>query len=152
LVAIARRAKPGLDILEVRFTPKQGVIFLGQDLAWLVRDRVNGVAIDPANARVTMVLDGTQLSVHQRISEMADPLHFGTLGGLPTKILWFVFGALLTSLSVTGTMIYALRLSRLKTGGGVRIAWRGMGIWRWVSLAAVVTALVMTPFAIGGAS
>lgn len=151
LVEIARQVKPDLDIREVRFTPKQGVIFLGQDRAWLVRDRVNGVAIDPANARVTMVLDGTQLSVHQRIAEMADPLHFGTLGGLPTKILWFVFGALLTSLSVTGTMIYALRLSRLETGGGVLIAWRGMGIWRWVSLAAVITALAMTPFAIGGA-
>lgn len=151
LVAIAKQAKPGLDIREVRFTPKQGVIFLGQDRAWLVRDRVNGVALDPANARVTMVLDGTRLSAHQRVSEMADPLHFGTLGGLPTKILWFVFGALLTSLSVTGTIIYALRLSRLGTGGGVRIAWRGMGIWRWVSLAAVITALVMTPYAIGGA-
>jgi uncharacterized iron-regulated membrane protein len=152
LVAIARRAKPSLDIREVRFTPEQGVIFLGQDRAWLVRDRVTGVAIDPANERVTMTLDGTELSAHQRISEMADPLHFGTFGGLPTKILWFVFGALMTALSVTGTMIFALRLSRVETGGGVRIAWRGMGIWGWVGLAAVITALAMTPFAIDGAS
>lgn len=152
LVEIAQRVKPSLDIREVRFTPEQGVVFLGQDRAWLVRDRVNGVAIDPADERVTRTLDGTELSVHQRISEMADPLHFGTFGGLPTKILWFVFGLLMTGLSITGTMIFALRLARTETGGGVRIAWRGMGIWGKIGLAAVLTALAMTPFAIGGGS
>ncbi|OWK29879.1 PepSY-associated TM helix domain-containing protein [Sphingomonas mucosissima] len=151
LVAIAQREKPGLDIREIRFLEDQGVAFLGQDSAWLVRDRVNGVVIDPANGRTTMIMDGADLSIHQRISEMADPLHFGTFGGLPTKILWFIFGALMTALSVTGTMIYALRLSRSETGGGVRIAWRGMGIWRWIGLAAIIIALALTPFAIGGA-
>lgn len=48
LVAIARRSDPKLDIREIRFTPEHGVILLGQSSAWLVRDRANGAAIDPA--------------------------------------------------------------------------------------------------------
>jgi uncharacterized iron-regulated membrane protein len=152
LVEIARRAKPGLAIREIRFLDKEGVVFLGQDSAWLVRDRGNGVAIDPADGRVTQTLDGGSLTVHQRISEMADPLHFGTFGGLGTKILWFVFGALMTALAVTGSIIYAMRLVRTETGGGLRIMWRGMGIWGWIGAAAIVVALAMTPYAIGGAS
>ncbi|MEN3748768.1 PepSY-associated TM helix domain-containing protein [Sphingomonas sp. HF-S3] len=152
LVEIAQRARPGLEIREIRFMEKEGVIFLGQDSAWLVRDRANAIAVDPADGRVTATLDGGDLTLHQRISEMADPLHFGTFGGLGTKIVWFVFGALMTALAVTGTMIYAMRLARTETGGGMRIAWCGMGVWGWVGVAAVVTALAMTPYAIGGAS
>lgn len=152
LVQVAHRAKPGLDIREIRFPKGEGVVFLGQDSAWLVRDRVNGVAIDPVDGRVTAMLDGGDLSAHQRISEMADPLHFGTFGGLATKIIWFVFGALMTALSVTGAMIYALRLAATESGNGFTIAWRGMGQWRWAGVLAIVVALAMTPFAIGGAS
>lgn len=154
LVATARAAKPTLSIREIRFTPDNGVIFLGQDRAWLVRERANGVAVDPATGRVTAMLDGRDLSVHQRISEMADPLHFGTFGGLATKIIWFLAGALLTGLSVTGMLIYARRIQRADRveGGGVRIAWAGMGLWAYVSIAAVILALALTPGAIGGAS
>lgn len=154
LVTAARAARPSLSIREIRFTQDNGVTFLGQDQAWLVRDRANGVAIDPRTARVTASLDGRDLSVHQRVSEMADPLHFGTLGGLPTKIVWFVFGLLLTGLSVTGVIIYAKRLEKADRlqRGATRIAWAGMGGWAYVATALVLMALVLTPGAIGGAS
>ncbi|EQB10671.1 PepSY-associated TM helix domain-containing protein [Sphingobium lactosutens] len=154
LVAIARRSDPKLDIREIRFTPDHGVILLGQSSAWLVRDRANGTAIDPATHRVIARLDGRDLSVHQRISEMADPLHFGTFGGLWTKIIWFVFGAALTAMAVTGTMIYATRLAKVaqRHGNGWQLAWRGMGIWGYISIALLLMALALTPGAIGGAS
>ena len=42
---------------------------------------------------VLLRTDATDLSAHQRISEAADPLHFGTWGGLASKLVWFVFGA-----------------------------------------------------------
>lgn len=153
LVAIARRADPALDIQEIRFTPDNGVIFLGQSSAWLVRDRANAVVVDPATSRVVARLDGRALSAHQRISEMADPLHFGTFGGLWTKALWFLFGALLTAMAVTGTMIYAMRLaksSRSKTGN-LKRAWQGTGAWGYVGVALILLTLILTPGAIGGA-
>lgn len=45
----------------------------------------------------------------QTIMHIADPLHYGTLGGLWTKFLWFVFGVILTSMSITGFMIWLKR-------------------------------------------
>ena len=154
LVAVACRADPALDIREIRFTPDNGVIFLGQSSAWLVRDRANAVVVDPATSRVVALLDGRTLSAHQRISEMADPLHFGTFGGLWTKVLWFLFGALLTAMAVTGTMIYAMRLARSarSDASSLKIAWQGMGAWGYVGIALILLTLILTPGAIGGAS
>ncbi|NWK98985.1 peptidase [Sphingobium lactosutens] len=154
LVAIARRTEPALDIREIRFMKNNGVVLLGQSSAWLVRDRANAVAIDPANGKVITELDGRTLDVHQRISEMADPLHFGTFGGIWTKVLWFLLGAAMTAMAVTGSMIYAMRLAKASRtqGGAMGLAWRGMGIWAYVGLALILLALALTPGAIGGAS
>ncbi|MEV5022291.1 PepSY domain-containing protein [Sphingobium sp. LMA1-1-1.1] len=154
LVAIARRADPALDIREIRITPDNGVIFLGQSSAWLVRDRANAVVVDPAMSRVVARLDGRALRAHQRLSEMADPLHFGTFGGLWTKAVWFLFGALLTAMAVTGTMICAMRLARSSrsNAGSMKIAWQGMGAWGYIGIALILLTLILTPGAIGGAS
>lgn len=154
MVELVQRERPSLQIREIRFTQDNGVIFLGQDQAWLVRDRANGVAVDPSTGRVTMSLDGRDLDVHQRISEMADPLHFGTLGGLATKIVWFVFGALLTALAVTGAIIYTLRLAKEGRAAQrrLRVAWGGMGAWAYLCTALVLLALALAPGAIAGAS
>jgi uncharacterized iron-regulated membrane protein len=154
LIAAAQRARPSLDIREIRFTEKNGVVLLGQDEAWLVRDRANAVAMDPADGRMLTSLDGRGLDMHQRISEMADPLHFGTFGGLATKAIWFLFGIILTGMSVTGVIIYAKRLEKAEKQmrGPARIAWSGMGAWAYVGTALVILALVLTPGAIGGAS
>lgn len=154
LAAVTRRVRPGLTVNELRFTADRGVVFLGQDSAWLVRDRVNGVAIDPRSAQVTAVLDGRELGVHQRIAEMADPLHFGTFGGLATKAIWFVFGAILTGMAVTGVLIYSQRLAKAARGDLRKrdAAWSGMGPWAYVAVALVLLALILTPGAIGGAS
>lgn len=154
LVATAARAKPSLEIREIRFTERNGVIVLGQDHAWLVRDRVNGVAMDPDRKTVAMMIDGRNLSAHQRISEMADPLHFGTFGGLATKVIWFLFGAVLTAISVTGTIISAKRLAKAdaEARGAFRAAWVSMGAWAYIATATVILSLLLTPGAIGAGS
>ena len=158
-LAAAERANPDLRIERVLFpTEKLGAfVFHGQDRAILVRPRSNTVWTSAADARVLLTTDGRDLSVHQRISEAADPLHFGTWGGLPSKIAWFAFGALLTGLSVSGVAIYSLRLLRAerrprRTGGVLLKIWIGMGWWRWPALALVIAAFVQLPsvFAVGG--
>jgi len=146
--AAAQAAYPGLEIREMRLPAEPGgaVGFFGQADAILVRDRVNGVWIDPADGRVVEVTRGETLSLHQRISEMADPLHFGTWGGMATKIAWFLFGAVMTALSVTGVMIYSLRLRAADAAhGGTTRAIAGMGLWRYPAIGLVLLSLAMIP-------
>jgi uncharacterized iron-regulated membrane protein len=151
--ATARRAYPGLDIRELRLPakPDDPIGFFGQADAVLVRDRANRVWIDPGNGRVLGLAKGEMLSAHQRISEAADPLHFGTWGGMVTKLVWFVFGAILTALSVTGMMIFSLRLKTAydardaARGGGLARALRGMGVWLYPSAGVVLLSLAMLP-------
>lgn len=151
-LAAARAADPELRIHRIGF-PGEGsgaFVFQGQRDAVLVRPRANAVWVDAATARVALVTDGSQLSAHQRISEAADPLHFGTFGGYWTKLAWFLFGLALTGLSVSGAAVYALRLARERrehpgTRGVLARIWTGMGAWRWWSIAAVATAFVLLP-------
>lgn len=143
-VAAARAHDPLLEIREIRPPARAGapVAIMGQGEAILVRDRANTVWIDPENNRVLDSIRGEDLSVHQRISEMADPLHFGTWGGLSTKLLWFCFGLMLTGISVTGITVSSLRLHREAGIGnhgsapGLGKIWlQGMGPWAYPALA-----------------
>lgn len=140
--AAAQRAYPGLKLRRVILpNGKRPLLRLFGDYeAILVRPRSNAVWVDPTTAKVVLTTDGRDLSLHQRISEMADPLHFGNFAGYWSKVPWFLFGLLMTALSLSGTAIYSLRLSR-KRDEKIRLAtgfdgmWRGMGRWRWLSVA-----------------
>jgi uncharacterized iron-regulated membrane protein len=90
---------------------EHGLAIEGQAQAWLVRDRANAIGFDTAGMQVLSRRDGRDLDVHHHISEMANPLHFGTFGGLATQLLWFLFGLALTGLSVTGVYLYGLRMA-----------------------------------------
>ena len=114
LVARAELALPDFTITQVRppSTADAPARFNGQTDAILVRDGANEVQIDPYSGGVLAVLNATDLSPHQRISEMADPLHFGTFGGLATKILYLVFGIVLSGLGLSGIYIFSARIRR----------------------------------------
>lgn len=126
----------------------------GQAGAILVRERANAVWVDPASNSALLTSQGEDLNLHQRISEMADPLHFGVWGGFATKLLWFVFGAALTGLSVTGVMIYSLRLKRSEPAAeqrsSVRKIWDGMGLFAYPATALILISLALTPLATTG--
>ncbi len=136
LVAIGRTAMPTLDVRAIEFPQEEegqaagGVRISGQASAWLVRSRANAVLLDGTRGLVVARVDGTTLTIGQRIGEAADPLHFGTWGGRATRWLWFVFGVTLTGLAVTGVVIYAMRLSRErgKSIGTMRALVGGMGV------------------------
>lgn len=147
----AQRVDPDLRIEMIQFPDKKSgaFIFQGQRSAWLVRPRANALWIDAATAGVVLGSDGRDLNVHQRISEMADPLHFGTFAGYWTRIPWFLFGLLMTGLTLSGAAIYSHRIAHSARTAIVERPiwngmWRGMRRWRWLSVALIVTGTVMT--------
>lgn len=114
MAATAQRVVPGLRI--ARMLPPSGdgdpLVFQGfSDSTWLVRPRASYVAFDPGSGEILASHRSRDAGLHQRISEMADPLHFGYFGGLATKIVWFIFGAGLSALSITGIVIYGKRVA-----------------------------------------
>lgn len=158
-VAVALRTHPGLNIRNIQFPFEgdPGLVVEGQAQAILVRDRANAIYIDPEGLKVLMATRGEQLGAHQRISEAADPLHFGTWGGFTTKLGWFAFGLLLASLSITGMMIYATRLKKAEAQrdakrrrGPLRRLWDGMGPFAYVAVATLLLAAWYTPQAVAG--
>ncbi|MEH6418072.1 PepSY-associated TM helix domain-containing protein [Pseudomonas sp. CGJS7] len=111
-VAQAQARWPGFVVEGVVPGGKDGTLLLtGQAAAVLVRPRANAVAFDAGSGQWLGARDAVQLSVHQRISEMADPLHFGNFAGFWVKLVWFVFGAMLTALSLSGVYLYGLRIA-----------------------------------------
>lgn len=151
-LAAARRADPQLRITEIRFPDADNGVFAfqGQKSAVLVRSRANSVYVDAATALPLLVTDARELDVHNRISEMADPLHFGTWGGYWSKIIWFSFGLLLTCLAVSGVAIYGLRIARearqvVPTRQGLAIAWAALGHWRWPAIVLILISFTMIP-------
>lgn len=155
MVAEAVVRIPGLDVHEVSLPRKAGdpLVVMGQAEAILVRDRANAVRFDPATGELLSVLRGEELTLHQRIAEAADPLHFGTFGGLATRLLWFVLGLCLTALAVSGALVFSLRLAAAERQAQPRLgwnAWVGMGAWRYLSIAGLVVALILAPFWLTG--
>ena len=115
MLTAQKQVYPDLILQRVFFPQKSGdaVIFQGQAQAILVRKRANAVSFDPVSGDVLSIYRGTELSTHARISEAADPLHFGTFAGLPSKILYFIFGLILSALAISGTYICGMRLARI---------------------------------------
>ena len=147
---------PGLKVENVQLPGEDGVLQLnGEFEAVLVRPRSNAVYVDARSAKVLLKTDGRDLSLHQRIGEMADPLHFGYFGGYWTKVPWFLFGLALTGLSLSGAAIYSLRIAR-ERGDRVRLGrsfsgmWQGMGRWRWLSTTLIATGFIFLVFLILG--
>ena len=139
-LSTVRTANPDLIIERVIFpTERNGAfVFQGQDSAILVRPRANAVWTYAATADVVLITDARDLNIHQRISEMADPLHFGYFGGIWTKLIWFLFGLLMTGLALSGAAIYALRLTKAnrQTPSISRVtalSLKGMGPWKWLA-------------------
>lgn len=120
LVAAARDAFPGFTPTEIQFAqvPRQSVTVLGRADDPLVRDRANRVFLDPVSTAVVKVQKSEEIGWVAYLNEIADPLHFGFFGNLPTKIIWFVFGLSMTSLSLTGLWLTYKRLKSVHISRG----------------------------------
>jgi len=68
-----------------------------------------GVIVNPWTGDVAGERDPDKMTVVQTLSHIANPLHYGTIGGIWTKIIWFIFGVLLTGMSITGFLMWGSR-------------------------------------------
>lgn len=158
MVAQIREIYPELQIQRVFFPRKAGhaVIFQGQADAILVRPRVNAVSFDPFTAAHLKTIKGEEMSAHVRISEAADPLHFGTFGGLISKLVYFVFGVILSGLAISGTYIYGMRVARINKSepSQQKRIWRAaiahMTWGKWISYLSITVCAVLTVLLFGG--
>lgn len=143
---------PNMIIKNIRFPSKEGqaIIIEGQSNTVLVRDRATNAVFDPVTADLLSTRFAQNLSVHVRISEAADPLHFGYFAGIYSKIFYFIFGIILSALAITGTYLYGLHYIRVKHDESVsekRIwyaAWKGMKSWKWLSILLIMVCIILT--------
>lgn len=116
LLAIAKQAFPELDVTAVYYPRRNGdpLRLEGQAGTMLVRDRANQVFLDPKNGAVLQVERIAEKGFWQRWDMTVNPLHYGDFAGLWSRLVWFVFGAGLTTLVFSGAWMYwrALRRER----------------------------------------
>ncbi len=129
---------------------RNAVIMQGQNDTVLVRDRANNVVFNAINGEVLSKRFAQNQSIHVRISEAADPLHFGVFYGISTKILYFVFGVLLSALALSGTYLYGLRHAKLhreerqRSKKSWQAACKGMSFGKWLSILLILISIVLT--------
>jgi len=112
-VRIAQEALAGLRPRQViPGSPWEATRVQGQADAWLVRPRANEVRVDPVSGEVLSVQRASEVGLYRRWSDTADPLHFGTFGGLWTQVLWFALGLVLSSSMLTGAWLWHRRTER----------------------------------------
>jgi uncharacterized iron-regulated membrane protein len=87
-------------------------VFHGEGQAALVRDRANVVVLDATSGAPLLVRPAEMLGWPARWVDTADPLHFGNFAGLAGKVVWFVFGAGLSALCLTGAYLHFQRQKR----------------------------------------
>lgn len=114
VIAASRKAFPELQPTSVGFPfgANGALTVQGTTGNPLVRQRANAVYFNPETLDVLKVQRANEIGVVAFINEMADPLHFGYFGGLLTKLIWCVFGLLMSGLSLSGVW---LTWKRLKT-------------------------------------
>ena len=122
-IAAAKAELPGLEVAGVGLLANNSdrLQINGNLSAMLVRQRANVVYIDPSDGSVLGSAQGEDLSAMGRISEAADPLHFGYFGGIFTRVMWFVLGLGMVAMSITGVIIYAKRIIIKEKSEGSRI-------------------------------
>ncbi|MBB1440800.1 PepSY domain-containing protein, partial [Shewanella sp. SG41-4] len=68
-----------------------------------------GVTVNPWSGTIESERSPAAMTTLQTLSHIANPLHYGTIGGLWTKAIWFIFGIFLTGMSITGFLMWGSR-------------------------------------------
>ncbi len=111
------------------------------------------IAVDPFSGEILGADLASDAPALHRIGAMVNPLHYGDFGGLWSKTIWFVFGLALSSLAITGIVIYWSRTAKqaatlFPTLLRAFHPWRGAMSWfkplNWAVLAATVIGTALT--------
>jgi uncharacterized iron-regulated membrane protein len=111
------------------------------------------IAVDPFSGEILGADLASEAPLSSRIGAMVNPLHYGDFGGLLSKTVWFTFGLALSSLAITGVVIFWCRASQATAGLAASLLrafhpWRGAMGWfkplNWAMLAGLGTGAVMT--------
>ena len=140
LVAIAQAQRPELDIRGVLYNnrPQAPVVLVGQDDTVLVRDRANRVYL-AGNGQPLGEQYAAELGVLARVSEMADPLHFGNFSGLTVKLIYALFGTGLCILVAGGMRMHWLRTKHKQPSLA-----RWLGVFGWLALLVALSGIAWT--------
>lgn len=108
VLATARQAVPGLQVgdLSLPGDPYTPIMVYGRDSVPLVYAQA---AISPYDGRVMQTSSAQTQSVLQITTTALFPLHFGDFLGLWLKLVYFVFGAMLSAMVVSGMLIWTRR-------------------------------------------
>jgi len=80
------------------------------------------VIVNPWTGKLISERSPEKMTNLQTLSHIANPLHYGTIGGIWTKLIWFAFGVLLTSMSVTGFLMWGTRTVKAARSNNVTMA------------------------------
>lgn len=121
LDAVLERARvefPDLTVRNILFPANAGgTLSLRGDVPSLFVNqshvrRSSGISFDATGA-VRQKTDAREATGWSRVYLAFDPLHFGYIGGTPTKILWFILGLAPGVLSLTGAWLWWRRTRAL---------------------------------------
>lgn len=110
----AEEAFPNLEIMTLRVPQEPTDYFYidGQAGNPFTRNRANKVYLHPITGEVVHIQHASDLNTAEFIADIADPLHFGTVGGITTKTIWFIFGLALCFSILSGIYIWQIRASQ----------------------------------------
>lgn len=133
--------------------PGRPLVVHGDAEAAAVITMANHVAVDPLTGEVTSLARASDLGALDRVAVSIDPIHFGTFGGLFTRVIWLLGGLALSLGILAGAILYAVRTARRAAGTSAGVPLRRSRAW-WGStiftLAVVAFATVCSIQFIGG--
>lgn len=115
VIEAAQTAMPSLKIDNIIFSSRANAPILvnGSRGNPILRNRANQVYLDPVTLDPLKVQYSEDIGWVAWLNETADPIHFGFFGGLPTKLIWFIFGIAMSGLSATGVWLTYKRLKAI---------------------------------------
>ena len=117
-VAVAREAVPDFDVKwiympENAFSP---VTIVGKQGFPLISDYAAAAYVNPYAGEVMQSREVSDLGPVGLVDNLADPLHFGSWGGLWSRAIWFLFGMGLSTLVLSGFLIWTKRTVQATLG------------------------------------